>query len=274
MFDFENPLFKYQGPIDELAYYLDQQHDFQLDQSQNYYYNLRGWEEKYWPGFFIRPNGDLYRLEDTLETSIRIARLDSSYWDDPSLLIDVADPSDNPPATCDSDERVVASLLRTSNSHISSGNDPNFPIKICCKVSPGPEIGSVFWADTRNDPTNFTNLNDLVKLIVSGVEFENRQINFTIFKNRRWWFDKNVAESSTKGSIIWRAGKNDVDETLLGGLYYFEVEIAGSEGIKSTKDNTNENFRFLKVSNVQITIPPVANITGPEDKQIYFIGEK
>ena len=92
--DAENPLLRYVGPIDQLAYELDQQYNFLPDYiSENYYYNSRGWNEKYLPNFFIRPNGFLYRWGGTLETSTRIAKLDSNYWDDPSLLVDVPNPS-------------------------------------------------------------------------------------------------------------------------------------------------------------------------------------
>jgi len=92
--DVENPLFRYLGPMDLLAYELDQKYNFRPDFiSQDHYYNSRGWDEKYWPNFFIRPNGFLYQWKGSLETSIRIAILDSKYYDNPTLLVNVVDPS-------------------------------------------------------------------------------------------------------------------------------------------------------------------------------------
>jgi hypothetical protein len=61
----------------------------------NYYFNARGYDEKYLQGsgatagqwYFILPNGQLYQFSGSVPASILLATLDVTYWSDPTLLL-------------------------------------------------------------------------------------------------------------------------------------------------------------------------------------------
>jgi len=170
---------------------------------------------------------------------------------------------------CNPNEIVMASLLQPTNSHVSAGNNPNYPYKICCLDT---NIDSAYWGDNRNNLINFSNLNDLVRLIITGSELSGKRLNFTIFKDVPWWFDTKIADISDEEFVTWRAGK-DGNGDLTGGDYYFEASLEGGSEVTSTRDNPDPDYRYLTVSNTEVNDPPVARIIGPENKQIYFLGE-
>ena len=147
-----------------------------------------------------------------------------------------------------------------------------------------PELEDVYFADLRNNPISSTGLNSLVKLDVSGFFLEGEYITYEIWEvdGGFLWFDKELFTVSGDDVKTWRAG-TDGDGTLIGGgTYYFIARtdddpdltgdvispITGNVVIKRKQSSD------LVVSNIENNIPPVAQITGPEDKQIYFINEK
>ncbi|PQO44102.1 DJ-1/PfpI family protein [Blastopirellula marina] len=74
-------------------YQLDQQYDFYAEAS--YYDNWGGHNERWIhgngsPWYFLLPTGQLFAWNGTFESSVEIAELDPSVYDDPTLLFDVA----------------------------------------------------------------------------------------------------------------------------------------------------------------------------------------
>ena len=138
-------------------------------------------------------------------------------------------------------------------------------------------LDQVYWANIRDDlrPINEASLNSLVKLIAPGFGLSGVNIEYEIYKEGIIpffdIFDPKVASSDVQGFLTWRAGKKD-DGGKEEGDFYFRARFKDGEWV-STKDNSNTNFHILKVRGPEINIPPVANITGPDDKQIYFLNE-
>jgi len=166
------------------------------------------------------------------------------------------------PTTCATDEKVVVRLNADTNAHISDASDLNYKIKICCK---SVSVKEAYWANMKDVRIADANLNDLVKLVVSGEGFVGKQIEYQIYKDVALWFDSKVASISSTGFTTWRAGKNK-EGVLTEGTYYFKakaVDVVG-EWVKSGED--------LKVNPEQNT-PPSVNIISPENRQIYFKDE-
>ncbi|MCH7688357.1 MAG: PPC domain-containing protein, partial [Planctomycetes bacterium] len=87
-------------PVQQLASALDEEYGFQLIpgwEENNFWLNYRGVNEKYLAGFYVLPDGSLYQWGGSISGSTIIAKLDSRYWDDPTLLIgaESAEPSSN-----------------------------------------------------------------------------------------------------------------------------------------------------------------------------------
>ncbi len=141
--------------------------------------------------------------------------------------------------------------------------NPNDPIE-------GPiafGVSGAFWANMRDSPISNADLNDLVKLRVSGQSLENKEIKYEIWKvdGGFLWFDQQVAsQTSTSGFTTWRAGKKEADNSLAGGDYYFKTFVDSNHFLDSGP---------LTVSNTEDNSPPVADIISPEDRGIYFKDE-
>ncbi|UUO06947.1 hypothetical protein M4951_01225 [Blastopirellula sp. J2-11] len=79
-----------------LEYELDQQYDFHAEAS--YHDDWGGHGERWIHGngsdwFFLLPTGQLFAWNGTFESSVEVAQLDASVYDDPSSLIDVELPA-------------------------------------------------------------------------------------------------------------------------------------------------------------------------------------
>jgi hypothetical protein len=124
-------------------------------------------------------------------------------------------------------------------------------------------ISQVSWRNMNRHPiyNNEVDLNDWVMLFVRGEQMQNKEINYTIFKREEllgvdfFWPDKKVAKSSTIGFTTWQADED--------GTYYFEAKIE-SFGMDKSND--------LIVLESEDNFFPIADITGPEDRQMYFLG--
>ena len=158
---------------------------------------------------------------------------------------------------------IIASLYQTTNSHMSAGDDSNYPTKICCKSSVG--ISGAFWRDGNNTIINKTDLNDLVRLSVSGVGLEGQNIEYEVWRSVKWWWDSKISTSSSEEFTTWRANQS--------GKYYFKVRIEGDQtwAVNTEEDNI-EPYKYLNVSDTEINSNPDAIITGPLDRQMYFLG--
>jgi hypothetical protein len=83
-------------PIAQLAYSLDQQHQFRALSNESY--NYRGVGEKYFVGdgtqyFYILPQGQVYRWAGSIAASTLVDTLDSTYHADLSLLLNAQQPT-------------------------------------------------------------------------------------------------------------------------------------------------------------------------------------
>jgi len=153
------------------------------------------------------------------------------------------------PTACASDEKVVVRLFQNTNSHISNAEDTNYPIKICCKPS---GKYNAYWANMMDEQINSTDIGDLVKLYVAGSGISG-EINYTIWKDIPWWFDKKIAQTSSYGYTNWRAGLNIEDDDLEDGDYYFKAKLTNGNEVQSgtltvTSPGVNFNPRVKIIS--------------------------
>ena len=173
---------------------------------------------------------------------------------------------------CLSDEKIIVSLLNKTNSYLSLIDNSNYQIKICCRS--GLDINESSWRNMKDEPIDKADLNDLVKLDVRGKGFEGNLINYTIFKEDGGFlfFDKEIAETSSKGFLKIRAGPSN---NFTKGKYYFKAKIGAREFDSRKKSNNADNpFGILTVSDIENNSMPIAKIITPEDKGIYFVNEQ
>ena len=142
------------------------------------------------------------------------------------------------------------------NTYDPTNNDESLPIIITDKA---------YFADMKNLFANLTTAeqNDLVRLVVTGDYLTGQNISYTIYKSVPFWFDSKVAQTSTTGFLTWRAGKKNGNIFETGG-FYFKAKIANLPEIISN---------ILTVTDPDLNDPPIANITSPKNKQIYFLNE-
>jgi len=168
---------------------------------------------------------------------------------------------------CSNNYEPVVSLSAETNAHLEVANENNYDIKICCRSSPVDE--DIYWADMTGTPINQADLNDRVKLIVTGEGFSG-EINFTIYKDISLWFDKKIGvQSSSEAFTTWRAGEKE-DGSLEAGTYYFIAELEDGT-IYNSQDSLN--YGELIVSDTENNAPPQAIIIKPESGEIYFIND-
>ena len=175
-------------------------------------------------------------------------------------------------ANCSSfgeDYEAVVSLYQSSNSHVSNASDTNYPIKICCKSAPSSNIQGLHWENMAGNPTNTSRTGGRVKAVVPGANLADKNISYEIYKDVKWWWDDNLAETNSRGDLVWIAGKNK-SNVFEGGNYYFKAKYSGSSDWVSSQ---GLSYGTLSVSN-GMNIPPVAIINLPLDKQIYFLQEQ
>gem|GEM_PF-5860575 len=161
-------------------------------------------------------------------------------------------------------EKLIVSLSSATNAHLSNGTD--YGVKICCNS--GVELLEPHWENMNNISISEANLSALVKLVVGGDNLEGKNIEYEIWKDVAWWFDSKITQSSSTGFTTWRAGLGE-DDVLTEGDYYFKATIDGGSEIDSSN---SVDYGILTVSG-NGNNDPVANITGPEDRQIYFKDE-
>ncbi|MBU4086396.1 MAG: PKD domain-containing protein [Nanoarchaeota archaeon] len=160
----------------------------------------------------------------------------------------------------------VASLYSRNNSHIALDDFSGYNIKVCCG---GVGVfGSLHWENMVNQPINRSRAGASVRAVVPGTNLAGKSISYEMWKSVKWWWDDKVALSSVQGELIWKAGKNKsgVFET---GNYYFKARVDGGELVSSE----GNEFGTLEVI-IGDNIPPVADITSPIDRQIYFLNEQ
>jgi hypothetical protein len=163
--------------------------------------------------------------------------------------------------SCLGEEECIVSLSSDTNAHLALCD--YYDRKICCKIG-SISVGEAYWADLGDTPINSAGLKDRVKLIVEGEGFEGKEIEYSIYKDGFWFFDSEVAQSSSQGFVTWRAGENQDGEFSEGNFYFKAVPADGSsEEVQSNILTVGEEDNS----------PPIALINSPKDKQIYFLGE-
>ena len=148
---------------------------------------------------------------------------------------------------CDSDEKVIAKLSDSTNALITKANEVIYPVQLCCKNKNKDQmVIAANWTNMKDAIISKADLNDSVKLMVFGNEMQN--VNYTIYKDGTYWWnrDKVVAQTSTKGYLIWQA-KNS-------GTYYFKAQVEGDNELKqsnnlvvfSSENNSNPTIKIIK----------------------------
>jgi hypothetical protein len=144
---------------------------------------------------------------------------------------------------CGSSRTVSSCGTCASNQICSDGNCIAF-------ISPS------YWADLvgLSNRINSTGFEDTVALVVPGEGLENKYINYSILKDRYFWWDKKIAQTSSLGYSLWQANlsANDI---------YFLSLVEG--------DTAEKQSNMLQVAAqgppYSVNSLPVANITSPED---------
>jgi hypothetical protein len=161
--------------------------------------------------------------------------------------------------SCAIGEKMVVSLSSETNAHLAS--DDSYDNLICCREGSVPPIlDKAYWANMKDVPINSSDLRDWVKLVVPGVNV-GENINYTIYKNRWWWFDQKISQSSSISYTLWQSGKNE-EGSFSDGTYYFKAVIPnGTEFLSGT----------LEVSSTQNNSLPVAVLIKPEGESKHKI---
>lgn len=167
--------------------------------------------------------------------------------------------------SCSNGGQIVVRLAQNSNSHISTANNTNYPVKICCKPGTPPvALSGAYWADMIDRQINQTNVSARVKLVVAGTNIQNREINYTVYKvcsglgciPAFFFGDKVVTTLTSYGFTTWKTNET--------GEFYFVAKITGM--------GSSHTSPVLSVDEGDLS-PPVVRITSPKDKQMYFLLE-
>lgn len=157
---------------------------------------------------------------------------------------------------CNANEALILRLYQEMNSHISYHGDIRFSYKICCSSANAVRILNSQWRNMKDIEITTAEVNDTVKLYVSGTNPE-ENIEFTIYKDNRWWWDTEITTLTSSVFTTWNATEV--------GTYYFKANIQGSP--------TQFRSGDLEVTATEKNSPPVANITSPKIGSVYFVNE-
>jgi len=172
---------------------------------------------------------------------------------------------------CEADEKIVVKLSSLSNAHISDASG-DYNHAVCCKSY---SVTGPRWENMHDEGIDDADLDDLVKLVVPGTGLT-QKIEYTIYKDGGilggliWFWDLKVAQFETRGFTTWIAGKKEADGSLNPGDYYFKAKVNNKE--YSSEDSPTNGI--LTVSDEEDNTAPVAIITSPETRQIYFLNEE
>lgn len=148
-------------------------------------------------------------------------------------------------------------------------SDPNWNNE----SSPPGFLNESYWSNMLDQPINRSDLRDSVKLIIGGDFLAGKNVEYEIYKEVKWWFDTKVNSGRTKGFYVWKAGEKQNDMNFSEGNYYFKARI-GNKEVDShyLTDGSDNPYGILNVSGTA-NDPPIAIISVPENRQIYFKDE-
>ncbi|MEM0465739.1 MAG: PKD domain-containing protein [Candidatus Pacearchaeota archaeon] len=124
---------------------------------------------------------------------------------------------------------------------------------------------SVFFSDMNFNKINTANLNDRIKLVISGNGQSNKIIEFKINKksdSSDWPFPNNIVNSQTSSKSYTTVRMNEAGE------YYFSATIQGETQWFSTKDN-DDIYKYIAILPNELNSPPVAKIELPIHASIF-----
>lgn len=178
--------------------------------------------------------------------------------------------------SCTAEEDLIASFYQATNSHVSAGNDPNYPIKICCS-SGSVEFRELFWANAAGDKISNINENTNVKLTALGNFSAGQTISYKILEKDTLFDDvivdstshiiSQIESDSNKIEISWTAEWINDAPFKLGNddpEYYFEL---------TSSSGSNESG-LLTVFQGESEDPTITKIKTPSSGEIYEIDEE
>jgi hypothetical protein len=205
-------------------------------------------------------------------SSISNAHVEIPYLSPPTYPISVCygdlvcvkdtSPGDN----CNNGGGIIVRLFQDTNSHISKAIS-NYPIKICCTSSAAPAIitdASFYDLKYIPDKISNVNINDRVKLMARGNNFEGKRFNFKLYNlgGTPIYHWDNVPDNN----VTYRF---NVD-----GTYYFTIEPVSAIGTIYNSQNTpagNIHGKLI-VTGPEVNSPPVAIIDEPVSGSVFNKG--
>ena len=182
---------------------------------------------------------------------------------------------------CSEEETVFASVYSETNSHISLGDDSNYPIKICCVLNSVSTEGDAYWktltgiylgkpGEGDSFPEKVAYKGDTVKLewkdtglsLGETINVKIYEYDATIFNPDDYIRDVELtADSEGTATGIWTISQADIDTAkgfLFGDLndFYFKYE-----GLESN---------YMEIVDMEKNSKPSLSIQSPKDKQVYF----
>jgi subtilisin family serine protease len=169
-------------PVAQIAYYLDQQNGIEAyadSIENNYWQNYRGLNERYLVGYFILPNGELYRWGGSIEASTMIATLDSRYYNDPTLLSDALAPDM---------ANVTTSLSGTTLTiDLADGYVGTFQISVSVSDGYDTAVQTFSVTVTNNTPTlspiadqTMSHNTDTIAIALPGSDADGDLLSYTV----------------------------------------------------------------------------------------------
>jgi len=117
-------------------------------------------------------------------------------------------------------------------------------------------LTGAFWTDLVGKPVNMVYRNSTVILKVTGEGMQDEEINYSIYKDVPWWFNKKVSASNQLGYTTWFANEP--------GTFYFKANIAR---IKEQLQSGN-----LIVNESESNKKPIPIITAPAEGSQFKVG--
>lgn len=240
---------------------------YQLDQSHNFYYftswfeDSAGHGEKWIRGdgganwYIILPSGELYRWEGTLEESLLISTLDSSFHTTPEQLIDVAPPTANNNVTVFNGNVIVT---------VDNGFLGSFDVEVTASDNV-TTVRQTFTVSVQNEAPSLSPLSDIflapqdssreVSLVFADADGDTVSVSALLVREPGEEIGLHALDLNGATLVV------TPEEDFLGS---FKVEVTASDGWKSTTRRFDVNvinnppqiseLNDLSVSHTQVPV--------------------